>query len=172
MELDKKQTMLVIVTICAAIIFILIAFVYRPSIVKIRSVAEEFKSMAQEVEVARNMIRTKGDLQMRGHLLSRKELSLAIDEITKTGRQLNINFVSISPQEIEKLETSSHQRLPIHMELESEYKDLGLFLGALEKLEESIVTVRSFQIQRDDKILPLIKSRLMVDMYLQGEESE
>lgn len=171
-ELNRRQATVIIGAIFSGIVIFLIVFAYRPLAVKIRLLRNEFQRIEQELEVARDIIGAEGDLGERGRLLTRKETSLAIDEITYTGRALNINFISINPKEIEKLESVNCLCLPIYMDLESEYKDLGLFLGALEKLKESIVTVRSFKIYRDERILPLVKSRLAIELYLRSERGK
>ena len=92
-----------------------------------------------------------------------------MDEITKIGKAFNINFFSISPRDPEDIKDSASQRLPVFIESESEYKDFGLFLGALADLKESIVTIRSFKMTRDEAILPQLRSKLVIDLYLKGQ---
>lgn len=171
MKLDKRKTMIIGGASGIGFIFLFFIFV-RPLFVKIHSMRKELRSISQELNSARNIIKSTDDLEEKGHVLAREEISLAIDEITKKGKALNINIISISPQEIEGLEGSSYQRLPIHMDLESEYKDTGLFFGAMERLKQSIVTLRSFAIQRDEDILPLMKSKVVLDIYVEGESGE
>lgn len=168
-KLDKKQAAIIIGAIFAAIVFILILFVYRPLAVKIRSRENALETIERKLVQTRGIIKAGGNLRREGRLIARKEISLSLDEITRTGRMLNINFLSINPREIEKLEGYAYRRLPIYMDLKSKYKDIGIFLGALEELRESIVTVRKFEIERNEKILPLLKSKLVLEMYLEGE---
>lgn len=169
--LDKKQTIIAVTVAAATIILILTIFLYRPLSIRIGSMSRELAAIEKELVPTRNIIKTQDNLRKKGRLLTYGEIYLAIDEITRAGRGVNIDFVSISPGEIEKLRASAHQCLPIYMVLEAEYKDLGIFLGALEELEQSIVTVRSFEMERDEGILPLIRSKLAVDVYLEGGDS-
>jgi len=170
-ELDKRQVAIIGGAAFVVVVFILIVFVYRPLGGKIHSMREGLRITEQELANARNIVGAKDRGERKGHLLALEEVSLAIDEMTKTGRALRINFISISPKEIVQLEDARYPVLPIHMDLEAEYRDIGLFLGALEGLTESLVTVRSFSIGKDEEILPLVKSKMVVDMYLQGGES-
>lgn len=166
--LDKKQIKIISVVSLTICVFILILFVYRPLIVKTHSAAKELRVLEERLNAIRNIAKVKDGLRIKGRLLNRKEISMAIDEITKAGRVLSINFLAISPKEIEDVEGQDYQRMPVFMDLESTYQDLGLFWGSLEDLKESIVSVRSFQIYREDNILPRIKSRLVLELYLTG----
>lgn len=169
-KLDKRQAAIIIGAIFAGTVFVLILFVYRPLAVKIRLTESELETIEQKLVQTRGMIKAKGNSRRKGRLITRKEISLSLDEITRTGRMLNINFISINPREIERLDGYIYQRLPIYMDLKSKYKDIGIFLGALEELEESIVTVRKFEIETNKRTLPLLKSKLVLEMYLESED--
>ncbi len=125
--------------------------------------------MEETLAVSRVEVESARKLQFNGPLLSRDEISRAMDEITKTGKTFNINFFSISLRDLEDIPDSASQRLPVFIESESEYKDFGLFLGALADLKESIVPVRNFKMTRDEAILPLLRSKLVIDLYLKGQ---
>ncbi|MEA3346669.1 MAG: type 4a pilus biogenesis protein PilO, partial [Candidatus Auribacterota bacterium] len=105
-------------------------------------------------------------------LPTKEGISTAIGELTKRGRSLGINFVSINHEKIKTDPDSPYEILPIHMELESECKDLGQFLNALEKLEESVVTMESFKVKRNEGIHPKITASLRAKMYLMSGKSE
>ena len=163
-----KKTVIIIAAVSAVIIaFVLMA---APLFNKVRRVGDEVTALDQEMMSARQAIQSQGKFQWTGTLLTRQKVSLAIDEITKLGATLNINFLSISPQKITRPKDSKYPVLPIHMNLQSEYKDFGIFLGALEGLNQSIVTVKSFQVNADQQILPQIKADLIVEVYLQEGE--
>ena len=51
----------------------------------------------------------------------------------------------------------------------SQYQELGKYLEALGNLEDSIVSVESFNINRDKKILPLVKTDMIVEVFLKDE---
>ena len=100
-------------------------------------------------------------------MLSRNEISKAINKIIEIGTDLNITILSTSPQRIEKRKGSQYPVLPIHMEVQSQYSDLGIFLGNLEKLNHSVITVREFSIERSVEMLPKIQTGLILEIYLE-----
>ena len=166
-RLDKRSMIIITgVALTAITGYLLMA----PLASKVRRVGDEVKTLEGEMIAARQAIQSKDKFQQTGELLTRRGVSLAIDEITKTGAAQNINFFSISPQKIMKSGGSKYPVLPIRMALQSEYRDLGLFLGALENLKESIISIKSFQIDADQDILPQIKTDLVVEVYLQEGE--
>ncbi len=165
---DKKTVIMVSGIAVAIIAFALMVI---PLFNKVGKVGSEVKALELEMISARQAIQSRDKFRQTGNLLTRRKISLAIDEITKMGALENISFVSISPQKISKPKGSKYPVLPIWMNLQSEYKDLGIFLGALEGLGESIITVKSFQIEVDQQILPQIKTDLVVEVYLrEGED--
>ena len=165
---DKKTAIIVAAVAIVIIIFVLMA---APLLTKVRALGSEVKALDQEMMSARQAVELQDKFQQTGNLLTRQKVSLAIDEITKVGATQSINFLSISPQKIMRIEGSKYPVLPIQMELQSEYQDLGTFLGALEKLEGSIATVKSFQIERDQQNLSQVRTMIVVEIHLlEGED--
>ncbi|MCK4882914.1 MAG: type 4a pilus biogenesis protein PilO [Candidatus Omnitrophica bacterium] len=164
---DKKTVIMVAGIAAAVIAFVLMA---APLFKEVRSAGVEVKALEQEMASVRQAIQSKDKFQEKGDLLTSQKLSLAIGEISRTGTVRNINFLSISPQKATKAQGSKYPVLPIHMVLQSEYKDLGLFLRALEGLKQSIVTVRSFEIRSGGQIPSQIRTDLVVEVYLQEGE--
>jgi Tfp pilus assembly protein PilO len=164
---DKKMIIMVAGVAIAIVAFVLMVV---PLFNKIHQMEDEAKALESEMASARQVIQSQGKFQQTGNLLTRQKISIAIDEITKMGAKQNINFLSISPQRIGTPQGSKYPVLPIRMDLQSEYKDLGLFLGSLEGLKESIVTVKNFQVEVDQQVLPQIKIDLILEVYLQEGE--
>jgi hypothetical protein len=159
----------------AAAGFLLCVFVYEPLAAKIRLAGRDIQMLDQELEIARTAVGASGSWDIHGpgdtqqHLLTSEEIPLAIDEITTAGRTLGINFISIRPQDEGASQGDSFSYLPILMDVESEYQQLGQFLGRLANLETGIVVVHNFQIQRLEDILPRVRATLEIGVYLQGE---
>lgn len=165
--LDKKTMAMAAGIILVAVIS---ALMLGPLFSKVRRVGEEVKALEREMLAARDGMKTRDKFQKSGSLLTRQKVSLAIDEMTRIGATLGINFLSISPQPIAKISHSKYPVLPIRMDLKSEYENLGHFLGALETLQESIVTVRSFDMDCNLKTSSLIETELVVEVHLQEGE--
>ena len=168
LKLDKKQMTI------TTVVFILLGygFVYQPLASQINLKKKEWQRLEGDLSVARGFILKKDDLGRKGDLLSRQEISLAIDEITKMGRRQKINFISISPQEIQDVPDASYRRLPIRPELEAEYKDLGAFWGALRELHESLVTVKDFKIAKHETVYSILHAQVTIELYIRGKEGE
>lgn len=167
MEMDRKTVILIAGAAAAGMISFL---AIGPLSGKVRRAAREVMALDNELAAVREAFKGAGRSGREGRLLTRAEVSGAIDEMTNAGAVLNINFLSTSPQQIEKPKGSKYSVLPIRMELQSEYKDLGLFLGALEGLKESIVTVKSFRVKTSQEVLPQVKTELVVEIYLKEGE--
>lgn len=167
MDIKINNRLIIILVILGGAAIFLLVFAW-PLWGRIRLINNELGIMEEQLVIARKDVESALKLQFQGRLLSRAEISMAMDEITKTGRTFDINFLSISPREIEDIDGSVCQRMPVAVETESEYKDFGLFLGALADLKESVVTIRNFDIERDEAILPRIQSTMVIDIYLKG----
>lgn len=163
-RLDKK--VMVPAGVSAAVIFGL-AFIY-PLLGKIQAVRSEWEAVDQKLENARRMIRLGEKIPAQGRLLKREEISLAIDEITKKGKAVNINFISMIPQKIGPAQAPGYQQLPIRMELESEYKNLGMFIHALGDMEEAVAIVHQFKLSRDEETPSLVKADMTINLLLKG----
>lgn len=164
-ELGGKRFFIAITAALTFIAFMLVISVYMPLGAKLRKAGRELKAIEGELEMVKGTIEAVGSYGKRS-LPTQEEISIAIDELTKRGRDLGINFISISPQRIEEVQDLPYGLLPIPMELESGYEGLGRFLGALEGLEASVVTIGSFEIERDERILPKVRTKLVAEMYI------
>ena len=168
MDIKRNFQLIIISAILSGVVLFFFVFIW-PLWGRISSSDHELRLVEEQLAVSRGDVESARKLQFNGPLLSREKISLAIDEITKAGKAFNISFSSISPQELEDIKDSASQRLPVVIESESDYKSFGLFLGALADLKESIVTVRNFTMTRDEAILPLIRSKLVIDLYLKKQ---
>lgn len=94
----------------------------------------------------------------------RQDIPSIIDDITREGRGLKINFKSISQKEIIDA-NEGYLVLPVQMEMEGGYEQIGRYLGALEN-KDSIITVEGLELKRDKKILPNVPASLAINIYL------
>ena len=139
MELTKERLIIIIAVAVVIVILGVYLVLYRPLSNKIRTARLECNSIEAEVLQARNQIvPLKQEVTKKG-LIIEEDISLAIDELTKLGKSKGLNFNSITPKEIRKSEHPQCNILPIVMDIESTYKDLGIFLGSLEGLQNSLM---------------------------------
>ncbi|MBU4590248.1 MAG: type 4a pilus biogenesis protein PilO [Candidatus Omnitrophica bacterium] len=168
MELTKERLTVVIAGAIAVVLVGVYAFLYRPAINKCRQAGRECRAVDAEVLQAREAISLLGQVVTKRALISERDISTAIDELTKEGRSNGVNFTSIRPSKIKDSGDPGYKILPIDMELESSYKELAVFLGSLEALEKSLVTVEDISVESDREISAKLDTRLTVNMYLSG----
>lgn len=164
----NKKGMMALGAVGGLILFFM--FLIQPLSGKVRLKEEELRLVEQKLEEGRGMIKIAGKWGQTGVLLRKEEISLAMDEITKAGKSFDVGFVSISPREAEAVPGLSCRRLPIEIDVQSRYKDFGAFLGALEKLKKSVVTVRQFIMSLDEARPSYINLKMLVDVYLKDRE--
>ena len=158
------------VTAGAAAGVLLLFMLVMPLWAKAVRLSGEVKALESEMTAVREALDRSSKIKRGADFVSRNEVSRAIDEIAKVGAAMNINFIATSPQKIERPEGADHPVLPIRMQVQSEYKDLGAFLGALELLEKSLVTVREFSIRGEPAVLPRVAAEIIVEIHLKENE--
>lgn len=159
--LNKKR--LSIILAIAVFLFLLFTFTYFPLLKEIRGRGSLWKNLKEQLRTAENL----RDFQKSGihkRLVSQKELVLVLDKITEAAKSRSLNFKSISQQEIKA--SDGYRVLPLEMELDADYKQLGLFLGDLENLQDALVTVENCQASSDEKLLPRILCSLTLNIYI------
>jgi len=173
MELTKERLIIVISAGLAIIALGLYLFLYSPLINKLRKAHSECKRLETEVLQAREATDSLRIKTPKGKLITEEDVSWAIDELTKKGKLARVNFISITPKQTEKpQQTLFYKILPIEIEMESTYDDLGIFLGSLDELENCVVTVRNFNITSTEEGAKKLKTKLMLNLYLSGQNAE
>lgn len=168
-----RERLIIVISVAIALIALLVYLVfYAPVRRKLRLKYLECKSIESEVLQARNIIELAASSYREGALTTEEGVSQAIDELTRHGKLKGINFISINPKEIKKEKGSLYKILPIQMEIESTYGQLGIFLGSLDELEKGTLTVEGFDINPDKKDSSRFMTDLVVNMYLLDEEHE
>ena len=146
-------------------VFSAAVFLFFPLARAIRKNAIECNSLTDQLNVARTNLKAFQETGVSKRLIQEQEISSVIDTIAREGRSRLLNFKSISQEEIRPVE-ENHLVLPVNIDLEGDYKQLGLFFGALDNIKDAIVTVEEFQIIRDEKILPKISATVVLNIHL------
>lgn len=109
---------------------------------------------------------------LRRRLPAKSPTSAVLDELTKRGRELNIEFISIKPQEgnMTSPEVPSgalkYNILPIEINMRAGYRNLGEYLGIVESLDSVFATVGGFEIVKDQKVPQKLDIKLVVYTYI------
>lgn len=167
MEITKEKLIKIISGAAAIVIIGTYLFLYRPIISRLKIQHLKCRTIESEANQAREAIAglKKKDKKT---LLNEADVSAAIDELTILAKSKDINLISITPRQI-KEKKASCKILPIAMEIESAYEDLGVFLGSLDSLQKCVVTLESFNITPERTGALNLNTKLTIDMYLAGK---
>ena len=166
MEFTKEKLISIVAATTAVIILGLYLFLYNPLIGKLKVAYLECENIEAEVLQARNSTA----IGAKKGPIAEEDIALAIGELTREGRLKGIDFISMTSKKIGKKEML-YKILPIELETESTYKEFGVLLGLLGDLEKSLITVRSFNMKSYKEAPAKLKTKLVVNMYISGEEN-
>ena len=169
-ELTGERLIIALCALAAAAAFIMYAVVYKPLINKLKVSYAECRSCENQVADTRRVIELAGKAVGDRILVAEKDTPFAMDDLTKHGKAMGINFVSIKPGNIVDDNTSSYKILPIDMEIEATDEQVSNFIGSLDSLKKAVMKVKSFDIMPDEHDRIRVKARIMVDMYLSKRE--
>jgi len=165
---DKK-----IILIGAAVLGIMAAIYtafYAPLLGELGKSFREYRKLESQVVSARNTIETAGKLFGDRTLLTEDQAHQAIDELTKQKTVRGVNFISINPGDVIHDKKSRHKILPVGMQVESTYEELGRFLGALDDQKRGLVKVKSFDITHDPGKPRMFITDITVEIYMSERE--
>ena len=106
-------------------------------------------------------------LKVNKRLIKEEDTSLVIDTISKQCRSHSLELKSITQKE--KNIKDGYSLLPVYLEMEGEFKQIGLFLSFLREFEGALITVENLQIKRADMPLPKIAGVVTLAIYLSNE---
>ena len=169
MKLIKaNQTIAIIAAVAISISLVYGIFLF-PRMKVLRARYLDCRLCESQVADVRNLIRDVSKLDKETGariLISEKEASSGIDELTKHGKSLGINFLSMKPGNVTIPEGMSYKIMPIEMKIEATGTQFVKFAGSIDELKKAIVTVKSFDITPDKDDDRRLKVDMVIDMYL------
>jgi len=168
MEIKLTQGRLIMAIAGAiAIAMLLIYFIiYAPLIKRLNANYREYRSYDEEVLKVHNTIETASRTHDGKGLIAEEDVSFAIDELTKYGKSIGINFISMRPGEIIADKEAKYKILPIEMEIESNNEQFSEFLGSLDEFKRSLIKIKSFELASNTEDRAKLKAKITVYMYL------
>lgn len=140
--------------------------IYAPFIARLKSLSSECALLEKNALEARNVAASSWSAGGKPALIQESQISTALDEITRSGKEAGINFTSIAPHGVEKPEGSLLRILPVELETKSLYKPLGFFLGELQGMETVFITVKHIEIKTDLSTTTQVIAKIVLDLYL------
>jgi hypothetical protein len=172
-KLIKGNPMAVLAAAIAVVAFIAYIIIFTPMIKEIKKKYLECRRCESEVINAHNIIeyaKTVGKSYGCRVLISEKEAATGIEEFTEHAKELDVNFLSLKPQNIITKEGVPYKIMPIELELEAPDKQFVDFLGSIDELKKAIVTVENFDITPDLNDHAKLHAKMVVDIYLSTRE--
>ena len=160
---EKKK----IIFIPAGIVSIIIMFLYFPLAGKITKKNKELSGLNVQLKSVNENLRIIQGLKVNKRLIKEEDTSLVIDTISKQCRSHSLELKSITQKE--KNIKDGYSLLPVYLEMEGEFKQIGLFLSFLREFEGALITVENLQIKRADMPLPKIAGVVTLVIYLSNE---
>jgi Tfp pilus assembly protein PilO len=162
-KLTKKNKIVLGVGVSLVIVLLIYSAMQIPLMKDLKVKTSEYKALEADVTGAKRIIGALKIENKMGALASGKDVLLAIDELTELGKKQGIRFVSITPSEPKGEELS--EAVTVNIEMVSTYKDMGVFLGSLDNLEKSLVTVSGFAMRPTERDPDKLKSALTLNMH-------
>jgi len=166
-SLGPSKTLLILCVCCVFFGLIILIFAYRPLMIKLHDAANRLHEVETKLLNQRGAIAASEKSDVKGEIMQRNEVPLAIAELTEKGRDLGLNFSSISPSQLQETIQASVRKLPINFTIESEYKNVGQFLAYVEGFSRSIVEIESLSIRPRESNLPKLSVELILNLYVE-----
>jgi len=166
-SLGPSKILLILCACCVLSGLIILIFVYRPLMNKLHNAANRLHEVETKVLNQRGAIAASKKSDVKGQMMQRNEVPLAIAELTEKGRELGLNFTSISPKQLQETTQASIRKLPISFTIESEYKNVGQFLAYVEEFSRTIVEVKSLSIRPRENNPPKLSVELVLNLYVE-----
>lgn len=168
-NIEFTKEAIIITAAAAAVIGGVYLFVYKPLISALGAKYSECRLLESQVLAERAAIRLAGTVSGERVLMTEKETSLAMGELTGHGKSMGIEFVAIKPGEIIQKEGSPYKVFPVEVDIKGSYKQFLSFLGALDELKKSLATVESFDMYPDKEDKPKLRASIVINVYFSAK---
>ena len=185
MTLKRREKVLVLLAFIAIAILAFDQIYYTPQSRKILRLKEEVKatdlksneffSLTKGIETEGGEVsRLEKELQkLEGRTLSRDRFEAFLRHLAKESNRLHLKMISLMTQEErtpageekKELTRSQYKKINLQMVLQSDFSSFGDYLKAIEELP-FLVVINHLQVERDEKIFPLLKVTLGLTVYL------
>ena len=167
-RLLKENPVIIVISAALLAAGLVYAVVFYPLAKGLEKKLAEYRAVNSAMEEAGKLARQARPGEEEIAILTKKDLPAAIEELSSLGSSLDIEFVSLVPSASYK--ETVYEVFPIEAQMSSGYKKLGVFLGALNKLRKSLVSVKDFKIEPASGDNSVLNTRLTLKMYLLAQD--
>ena len=163
-----KKTCAIAAILAALLLYV---FLYSPMEKETLFLSKENRALKKEISMIRSIIKDHQADKNQRIFLEENEVTGIVQEIMSTGELYDIEFVSISLENVQRNKKDQYHHQSLNMDIHADYQNYGEFLDALLDFKDGAIAVRSFTVSRDEAIEPLVQSALVVDIFLKDEKS-
>ena len=161
---EKKNVWILLAGLAIAVLLL----VYMPLLAQVRKKDQELGGLIRQLSASGSELSgLSGDAGGK-KIVGEVEASALVDRITQEAKSCLLDIKSAAQKEIRAIEDGYHV-LPLQLEIESSFEQLGVFLGRLDSLEDGLVSVDSFQILGAERLGPKVSAFLSLNLYLQKD---
>ncbi len=166
-SLGPSKVLQILFTCCMLSGLIILIFGYRPLMAQLQGATNRLHEVETELLDRRSAIVALDKMNVKGEIIQKNEVPLAIDELTEKGRELGLRFSSISPSDLQQTTQTGIWKLPISFMIESEYKNLGQFLDYIEGSFRGIAVAESLSIHPKEDDFSRLSVELVLNLYVE-----
>jgi Tfp pilus assembly protein PilO len=165
----KENPAVAYVAGAALIVLAVYMILFAPLLKKLGLGYAECRNCENQLWDARNTIQYAANLDksvgMRV-LISEKDASTGIEELTRYGKSLGINFSEMKPGEAAYTAGAPYRILPLEISMEATNDQFVKFVTSIDELKKAIVKIRSFNIIPDNYDRNTLKINMVLELYL------
>jgi Tfp pilus assembly protein PilO len=175
--MTKREKIMIVAAATTIVLMSFYVVVYEPKKKEIVRLQEKIKTVDLQIEKITKAIpglkKSEEELTQEQRRLSlvRKTISGGeqvmelLRQLAREAYRLNMDVISLEPREELPPEKSPYQRLTIVMNIQCQYRHLGLYLRGLIDLP-GLVTVDELQVVTNNQILPKLQVRLTLSTFV------
>ena len=189
-DAENKKSIVVagILIMSTALLF---QFVYFPKSRELKRLTAEYKDVGKDIDELYNFI--GGRENLKGNIIEkRKELALLeqalpsekgvsniIKQLNEEAKRFKIDVISLKPRDLfvykddkgRELKISEYfcKCMPLRLNIESRYQDLGEFLMSMETSRNPMISIVMVKIEKDKDIAPRIEAMIDLNIFMLGK---
>ena len=156
----------------AAALLVIGWLLYIPPLLAVRRVSAEQARLHAELERDRGVLDFAWRRKIQP-LPGTRTMTRVLEQLHAHARKQGVEVLVLTPGSGSAAGPDAPTLLPVELQVEGEYKALGLFLGSLRQHPElGVVTLRRLRLAREERILPRLRAQMVLEVALgKGKES-
>ncbi|MBI1953912.1 MAG: type 4a pilus biogenesis protein PilO [Candidatus Omnitrophica bacterium] len=139
---------------------------YAVPLGRIRKLQAGLLPLKEQVARAQEVIQRARQVNLAA-LPAADALPQVLEELNALARQHEVQLVKTAPQPTRPAESRGLVILPLELQVEAEYRNLGEFLGALRRAPGlGVPLTRRIALGREERLLPRLTATLTIDLIL------